>query len=124
MIEFAKNMLQKPDSYYKRIMRTDETKVQGWPNSEKVKGREIQKDTLKTSKKHNGGGGVMFWGAISWYAFGPLVIKHGYITGAKYLEFLKDFVVPEMRASNVELVFQQDNASSHTEASVKEFLAN
>ena len=122
-LAFAKKMIVKSDAYFKRIMWTDETKVQGFPNGEKVKGRSIKTSPLKTPLKSNGGGGVMFWGAVSWYAYGPLVVVEGTIDSSKYLELLKDVVVPEMAASPVPLIFQQDNASSHSAAIIKSYFA-
>jgi len=115
-LEFAKRMITKSDAYFKRIMWTDETKVQGFPNGEMVKGRSMKSSPLKTPLKSNGGGGVMFWGAISWYAYGPLVVVDGTIDSKKYLKLLKEVVVPEMEASEVPLIFQQDNASSQSAA--------
>ena len=65
----------------------------------------------------------MFWGAVSWYAYGPLVVVDGTIDSSKYLKLLKDVVVPEMAASPLPLIFQQDNASSHSAAIITSYFA-
>ena len=65
-LNFCKLMLQKDDDYVSRIMWTDETKVQAYPNGECVFYRafpvELGGKELVTPMKQNGGGGVMFWG--------------------------------------------------------------
>jgi transposase len=73
--------------------------------------------------KQNGGGGVMFWGCMTRRAWGPLTTVEGTINGDKYLQLLKDVVIPEIRASEVPIIFQQDNAPAHKKASVTAFLS-
>lgn len=105
-LAFAQEMIKKPDEYYRRILWSDETKVQGWPNSEKVLYRAPAGSHKTTPMKQNGGGGVMFWGCMSYYAWGPLVVCEGTINGDKYLELLKDVVIPEIEASEHDLIFE------------------
>ena len=126
-LNFSKLMLQKDDDYLSRIMWTDETKVQAYPNGECVFYRafpvELGGKEFVTPMKQNGGGGVMFWGCMTRRAWGPLRVFEGTINGETYLQLLKDVVLPEIEASTVPIVFQQDNAPAHKKASVIAFLA-
>ena len=99
-----------------------ETKVQAWPNGEIVFYRAPGNVQIVTPRKQNGGGGVMFWGCMSHHAWGPLVVCQGTINGEKYLDILKDYVVPEMESSPERLIFQQDNAPGHKKREIIEFL--
>ena len=56
-------------------------------------------------------------------AWGPITTVEGTIDGAKYLQLLKDVVIPEIDASEVPIIFQQDNAPAHKKASVTSFLS-
>jgi DDE superfamily endonuclease/Transposase len=125
-LEFAREMVLKDDDYLSRIMWSDETKVQAFPNSEAVffraKSNEIGSEYV-VPKKQNGGSGVMFWGCMTRRAWGPLVVIDGTINGETYLQLLKDVVLPEIGASTVPIIFQQDNAPAHKKASVTTFLS-
>ena len=107
-------MLQKDDDYLSRIMWTDETKVQAYPNGECVFYRafpvELGGKEFVTPMKQNGGGGVMFWGCMARRAWGQIRAIEGTINGENYLQLLKDKVIPEIEASQVPIISQQDNA--------------
>jgi hypothetical protein len=120
-------MMAKDDDYLSRIMWPDETKVQSYPNGEAVFYRalpvELGGTEVITPMKQNSGGGVMFWGCMTRRAWGPLTVVEGTINGDKYLELLRLVVIPEIEASNVPIIFQQDNAPAHKKASVTTFLS-
>jgi transposase len=124
--DFCKLMLQKDDDYLSRIMWTDETKVQAYPNGECVFYRafpaELGGKEFVTPMKQNGGGGVMFWGCMTRRAWGPIRAIEGTINGETYLQLLMDKVIPEIEASTVPIIFQQDNAPAHKKALVTTFL--
>jgi transposase len=126
-LDFAREMLQKDDDYLSRIMWTDETKVQVAPNGEIVFFRAPagtpDEKLWKARKVQNGGGGVMFWGCMTRHAWGPLVVCEGTINGEKYLQLLKDVVIPEINAAEYQIVFQQDNAPAHKNRIVTDYLA-
>ena len=127
-LNFANEILQKDDDYLSRIMWSDETKVQAYPNGECVFYRafpvELGGNEIVTPMKQNGGGGVMFWGCMTRRAWGPIRAIEGTINGENYLQLLIDKVVPEIEASEVPIIFQQDNAPAHKKASVTTFLAS
>jgi hypothetical protein len=125
-LNFCKLMMEKDDDYLSRIMWTDETKVQAYPNGECVFYRafpvELGGKEFVTPMKQNGGGGVMFWGCMTRRAWGPLRAIGGTINGENYLQLLKDKVIPEVEVADFDIIFQQDNAPAHKKASVKAFL--
>jgi transposase len=122
-LAFAKELITWTDEKLNSIFWTDETKVQAWPNGEIVFYRAPGDKEIVTPMKQNGGGGVMFWGCMTKNAWGPLVVCEGTINGAKYLQLLKDVVIPEFEAAGVPLIFQQDNAPAHKKREVMEFLS-
>jgi transposase len=126
-LKFCKEMLEKDDDYLSRIMWTDETKVQAYPNGEAVFYRAFPEEQggskVVTPKKQNGGAGVMFWGCMTRRAWGPITVVEGTINGENYLQLLKDVVLPEIEASMVPIIFQHDNAPAHKKASVTTFLS-
>jgi hypothetical protein len=126
-LDFARRMLAMPDEYIAHIMWTDETKVKAYPNGELVFYRVLNYkgngQQYKVPRVQNGGVGVMFWGCMTRQAYGPLVVIDGTMDGRKYLELLKEYVLPEIEASSVTIVFQQDNAPCHKRKSVMSFLS-
>ena len=122
-LAFAKELIQWSDEKLQSIFWTDETKVQAWPNGEIVFYRAPGDTEITTPMKSNGGGGVMFWGCMTRAAWGPLTVCDGTINGAKYLQLLKDIVIPEFEAAGVPLIYQQDNAPAHKKREVMEFLS-
>ena len=127
-LAFAQDMLTKSDDYLNSIFWTDEFTVQTWPNGEVLfywtpKDSTVH-DHLRSARVQNGGVRVMFWGSMTFHAYGPLVTVDGSQNQHTYQQLLRDYVVPEFEASEVELVFQQDNAPCHTAGSVKRFFEN
>jgi hypothetical protein len=122
-LAFAKDLVTWTEEKLNSIMWTDETKVQAWPNGEIVFYRAPVSKVLTTPMKQNGGSGVMFWGCMTYHAWGPLTECEGTIDGTKYLKLLKDIVLPEFNASPVPLIYQQDNAPAHKKREVTAFLA-
>jgi hypothetical protein len=122
-LAFAKELIQWSDDKLNSIFWTDETKVQSWPNGEIVFYRAPGDLEITTPMKNNGGGGVMFWGCMTRAAWGPLTVCDGTINGSKYLQLLKDFVIPEFEAAEDGFIFQQDNAPAHKKREVMEFLS-
>ena len=55
---------------------------------------------------------------------GPIQVCEGTINGDKYLQLLKDVVIPEFEAAGRPLIFQQDNAPVHKIRKVMAFLAS
>jgi predicted RNase H-like nuclease len=62
------------------------------------------------SQVHSGSFSVMFWGCFSKLGLGPLVALEGNMKGEKYVEVLKDTLLPELVAAGIPMTFMQDNA--------------
>jgi hypothetical protein len=119
-------MVDKSDEFIKSIFWTDEFTVQSWPNGEIVfdwapKDSE-QRTDLVSARIQNGGVRVMFWASMTWHSYGPLIAVEGSQNQTTYKQLLMEQVLPEFAASNVDLVFQHDNAPCHTARSIKAFL--
>ena len=74
-----------------------------------------------------GGGGVMFWGCFSWQGVGPLVRVDGTMDSDVYVDTLAEHFIPWVRPlleQDANLIFQQDNASIHTSAYSKWWMAS
>ena len=121
-LNFCKDMQQKGREYFERIIWTDETMVKSHPNGEVVFFRAFKNSSLYIQHRNQNSVGVMFWGSMSRFAYGPLRVCEGVINGAEYLKLLKDVVLPEIRAAPFDAIYQQDNAPAHKKREVMAFL--
>jgi hypothetical protein len=121
-LEFCQDMLLKGPEYYNRIIWTDETMVKSHPNGEVTFYRAFVTDDPYIQPRIQNSFGVMFWGAMSRYAYGPLRVCQGTINGAEYLQLLKDVLIPEIQAAPFQAIYQQDNAPAHKKREVMAFL--
>ena len=64
----------------------------------------------------------MFWGCFSKVGLGPLVALDGNMTGQKYVELLRDTIIPEIEAADRPMTFMQDNAPCHKAKLVMDFM--
>jgi len=75
--------------------------------------------------KH-GGEGIMMWGCFSWFELSLLVRIDSRINSERYIEeILGYYVIPfleNFEEENGEYLFQQDNASIHTSARIRNFM--
>ena len=110
-LEFCRSMLEKSDHYLNSICFSDETTVKSRPNGEIILFRSPKGSEWFSPTNGGGGKSVMFWGCASKTAYGPLVEVIGKNTAATYMTTLKDYLVPEMRASSGLFTSQQDNAT-------------
>ena len=69
----------------------------------------------------------MFWGCISKYGVGPFITIDGTMDQNQYLEVLKNYFIPELRAAeglfSGKWTLMQDNAPAHTARMIKEYLS-
>lgn len=71
--------------------------------------------------KH-GGGNVMVWGCFSRDGVGPLHQVEGIMDGPKYVEIIKDVMLPHAtKQMHKKWIFQQDNDPKHTSKVAKNF---
>lgn len=75
------------------------------------------------SRRQNGGGSVMVWGAFCAEGKSELVILEGSQDSERYIYTLSEYLLPFLdRVYGRECIFQQDNASIHSSRATKGFL--
>jgi DDE superfamily endonuclease/Transposase len=126
-LTMAREFLLKPLTFWKKVIWTDETKINLFCSDGKKwawrKNDEAYKSncTVKTIK--HGGGCLLLWGCISYNGTGRLILIEETLTGGKYVEILQKNLFDSAREMglNSDFVFQQDNDPKHTSKIAKDF---
>lgn len=126
-LDFALIYLGRAEFLETMVVWSDETLIRACPFGRETRYYRRAGDPKITQPKIQGGKfSVMFWGWMSPYGFGRLVIISGKINAQKYQEVLEREFVDDYRllieAAGTELVFMQDNALVHTAKSTIRFL--
>ena len=126
---FAKEYLDKPQSFWENVLWTDETKIELFGNAHKrfVYRRRNEaykeKNTLPTVK--HGGGSIMLWGCFAASGTGGLDRIEGIMKSEDYQGILGRNVLPSVRKlglSRGSWVLQHDKDPKHTSKSTQEWL--
>ena len=126
---FAKEYLDKPQSFWENVLWTDETKIELFGNAHKrfVYRRRNEaykeKNTLPTVK--HGGGSIMLWGCFAASGTGGLDRIEGIMKSEDYQGILGRNVLPSVRKlglSRRSWVLQHDKYPKHTSKSTQEWL--
>jgi transposase len=125
-VDFCREMAEKGPVFWDTIIWSDETTVRQRPVGKEMKVR-VHSSEAKSMEQinpqvHSGGFSVMFWGCFSKLGLGPLVALEGTMNAEKYIELLKDTIIPELAAAGRPMTFMQDNAPCHTANVVKAFM--
>ena len=105
---------------------TDEKSFELYPQENKFKLRLLEGENpedFPKPKVQQGGGKIMFWGAIT--GFGQIFLDEikGKITSKTYCNFLENKALPVIkRLCSPSALFQQDNAKSHASGETQAFL--
>ena len=89
-----------------------------------------EKYAIKNIQPKSRGGNIsqMIWGCLVGNKLGPITFVSGMVNKDVYIDILKDTFLPFIDALAADgltnIVFQQDNATSHTAKRTKEFLDN
>lgn len=126
-LNFAKKFVNKPLSFWKRIVWSDESKFElfGHKSRRRVWRRPgtafEERHTVKTVKF--GGGSVMVWGCFSWHGIGNLVLVSGKMNADLYIDIINENLEESVVKMELEdgFVFQQDNDPKHTAKKSKRF---
>jgi hypothetical protein len=117
----------KPPSFWKRVIWSDETKVNLFGSDGKSQvwrrcGEAYENKTTKKTVKH-GNGRIIFWGCVSHSGLGNLVILEENLTGARYVKLLQENLLAsaEKMSLGSDFVFQQDNDPKHRSRLAKNF---
>lgn len=126
-LEFAKKYLNKPISFWKRVLWTDESKFEIFNQKRRVRvwrksGEALQDRHLQPTVKH-GGGNIMVWGCFAWAGVGNLVRINGIMTADAYIDIINENLRESVAISGVgkDFIFQQDNDPKHTAKKTKAF---
>lgn len=128
-LQFAKEHLNKPANFWKKVLWSDESKFNLFGSDGKVYVRRpLNKSldpryTIKTIK--HGGGNVMVWGAFSWYGVGPIHRIEGRMDQHQYKNILENVMEPfSFENMPITYIFQQDNDPKHTSRVVKQWFTD
>lgn len=128
-LAFVKKWLKRGKCLLDNVIWSDETTVKTNPNTRR-QSHWTPSSTPRTPqlKIHSGGKSQMFWGCISKHGIGPLITVDGTMDQNQYLEVLKNYFIPELRAAEEqfggEWVLMQDNAPCHTARMIKKYLSD
>jgi transposase len=131
-LQFAQQYLAREESFFERIIWSDETMVRAAPQGKEMrfwtqKGRENNTE-LVNYQYQQGYLSVMFWGCFSSFGFGPLVVVDGSMDASKYIELITNYLLDENRVvreqAGVSMVIMQDNAPCHKAKVVMDFFAD
>uniref|UniRef100_A0A3B3HTK7 Tc1-like transposase DDE domain-containing protein n=1 Tax=Oryzias latipes TaxID=8090 RepID=A0A3B3HTK7_ORYLA len=118
-LEFATQHLDKPMTFWEKILWSDETKTELFGCHKTHVWRKNgtahhPQNTIPTVKF--GGGSIMAWGCFSACGTGRLHIIEGIMTGEKYGDILDQNLLSSARLLKVKRgwIFQQDNHPKHT----------
>lgn len=122
-LNFARAHLEKGSSHWRQIIFSDEKMfcLDG-PDTAQSYWCDMRKGRRWQSKRQNGGGHVMVWGAFSHHGKSKLIFVDHRMNAVAYTELLEDALLPFLDDHPGNTTFQQDNAAPHTAVHTKEWL--
>lgn len=124
--DFVKEHAGWTEEQWKRVLWSDESTFQLFPNQRETvwrkKHERYLQQCLSPTVKH-GGGKVMVWGCISASGVGSLIRVEGNLNHQGYINILQEGMLPSARQlfGRMPYIFQQDNAPCHTARAVQAF---
>lgn len=118
-LDFANKWVHAPESWWNRILFTDESKFNimgsdGYCRVLRKPKTEFEKKNIRATVKH-GGGSVMVWGCMSAAGVGQLAFIDGIMNKESYVELLRANLPPSVTKLNLphDYIFFQDNDPKH-----------
>lgn len=126
-LAFAKKYVNKPLSFWKRVIWSDESKFELLNKKKRARvwrkpNEALKKQYVIPTVKY-GGGSIMIWACFSSYGVGNLVPIEGIMTADTYIDILNENLEESVLKMDLdeEWMFQQDNDPKHTAKKTKQF---
>ena len=125
-IEFDKKYLNWSEEDWRKVLFSDETKVNLFQSDgskfvHRPSGKRLDPKYVAKTVKH-GGGSIMLWSCFSSYGMGPIYQIEGIMDRFKYREILENVMLPYAEwEMPLRFVFQQDNDPKHKSKIVSEW---
>ncbi|KAG2465277.1 TCB1 transposase, partial [Polypterus senegalus] len=127
-LRYAQAHLDKPASFWNKVLWTDETKIElfghnKWRYAWRKKNTAFQEKHLLPTVKY-GGGSIMLWGCVASAGTGNLVKVEGCMDSTQYQQILETNVQESVTKLKLRQgwIFQQDNDPKHCSKSTKAFM--
>ena len=123
-LAFCKIMLEKDDSFWERVIFSDESRISLWKSDEPPMVRRRKSESLKgkyllpTVKYPLN---IMIWGCFRKNKIGPLANIDGTMDNKKYIQVLETKVLPFIGEEKPNYIFRDDSAPCHRSATVKKY---
>lgn len=126
-LQFAKTHLKETPNYWKRILWSDETKINLFGNDGPAKvwrkpNEALKSKNIRPTMKH-GGGCIMVWGSMSAGGVGNLAFIDTTMNAEGYVNILRDNLSQSAQKTGLRrgFIFQQDCDPKHTSGKAKEY---
>lgn len=127
-LNFARQHVDKPLEFWKKVLWTDETKINLFGSDRgsfvwRKKNEALKPRNLIPTVKH-GGGSIMVWGSMAYDGVGNLEFIDVKMNADAYIAILDRNMLESARKLNLgrRFYFQQDNDPKHTSKKAREFL--
>ena len=114
-LEFCQTHQNRTMHFWRNVIFVDETYIRLEPKDSRKRvwrqeGEQIKPEHVLPALKF-GGGGVMFWGCVSWMGPGPLVPIEGSLNGDAYARILAENMPQVKEALNVQSAYIIEDGS-------------
>ncbi|GJQ70034.1 hypothetical protein Trydic_g19821, partial [Trypoxylus dichotomus] len=120
-LNFARQHIQWSEDW-KKVAFMDEKRFNlDGPHGFQHYGHDVTKEPKVISRRPEGGGGAMVWGAIFYSGAVEIIFIEGSLNAQKYLEIIENVKgVIQNQMGMEDFVLQQDNAPMHNTRVVKQ----
>lgn len=122
-VEWAKAHVSWTLTPWAKVIFSDEKKFNlDGPDGWAYYWHDVRKEEQIFSKRQNGGGSLMIWGAFCFHKTSKLALVEGTINSTEYCSILEEYLLPAAASMyGTRYIFQQDNASPHTSHARKQW---